>query len=151
MILSQAFLDWIVSNSSLVVGNLLTNSSKVIGLFLGIDRSEILAEHQSPLLTFSTWYSTMECKPDTRSDPNGSLSKDGEIFSLQLHRSISEIIQNADPAKRGSSKRIPEKSYQVWPQTVTLVKPASKLLLLLSPQSLITPGMRRPSSFLRHA
>lgn len=67
----------------------------------------------------------------------GSLSN----ISLQLHRSAVEILHNAETVKGGSSKRIPEKSYQVWPQSVTLVKPASRMLLLLSPQSLITPGI----------
>ena len=59
VILSRPFLQWIYAHPSLVVGNLLADPNKVIGLFLGIDKSEILPEHRSPLLTFSDWFSTM--------------------------------------------------------------------------------------------
>ncbi len=53
-------LGWIYSNPSLLVGNLFADPAKVIGLFLGVDRSEILPEHRTTLLTFQNWFTTMD-------------------------------------------------------------------------------------------
>jgi hypothetical protein len=60
VILSRPLFDWIYSNPSLLVGNLFADPAKVIGLFLGVDRSEILPEHRTTLLTFQNWFATMD-------------------------------------------------------------------------------------------
>ena len=55
VILGQAFLDWIYTHPHSYVGSAFKDSTKVIGLLLGITKDHVKAEHRTELPTFAVW------------------------------------------------------------------------------------------------
>ena len=105
MILSRPFLDWVVRHPALVIGNLFKNPTKVIGLLLGVDESEILPEHKSVLLTSDDWFEMLKVTDEKSvnglavapSSPNGSVAEpmeqksvDGEVNETNEANGIAE-------------------------------------------------------------
>ena len=114
VVLGQNFLDWIISNPhSSCIGGLFKDSTKVIGLLLGISKDHVKAEHRSILLTFAVWKFLLVIKPN-----------DHEGLSQSLARAVSSMMPNQMPLYV-----LPRsvKKFKIWPQPVQ-----DKVLLILS-------------------
>lgn len=115
VILGQSLLDWIYSHPGLIIGNLLKDSTKVIGLLLGITKdNDVKPEHRAELLTFAIWKFMFTIK-----------DHDHDNLTLNIARALSMIMNN-------NSYVLPRpmKKFKIWPESGT--PNDHKILLILS-------------------
>lgn len=116
VILSRPFLDWVFRYPSLVIGNLFKNPSRVIGLLLGVDGSNILSEHKSTLVTFQNWFQVIKITDLNQERSQNQTLTDGQADhelnpelprqDLNQHLSKDSIISNyskVNKSPKGSS------------------------------------------------
>ena len=73
VILGQTFLDWIYTHPLSNIGSLFKDSTKVIGLLLGITKDNVKAEHRAELLTFAVWKFLLTIKANEHENLSQSL------------------------------------------------------------------------------
>ena len=103
VILGQSFLDWIYTHPHSNIGNFFKDSTKVIGLLLGINKDHVKAEHRAELLTFAVWKFLLSIKPN-----------DHDHLSTSLVKAVSSIMPNQVPYIMPR----PMRKFRVWPQPV---------------------------------
>ena len=113
VILGQTFLDWIYTHPQSSIGSLFKDSTKVIGLLLGITKEHVKAEHRSELLTFAVWKFLLTIK-----------ANEHEILSQTLIRAVSSMMPNQSIPYVMPR---PMRKFRVWPQPVQ-----DQVLLLLN-------------------
>lgn len=113
VILSQSFLDWLYTHPMSSIGSLFKDSTKVIGLLLGITKDHVKAEHRAELLTFAVWKFLLTIKPN-----------DYQALSQSLIKAVSSMMPN-QPIAYVMPR--PMRKFKVWPQTIQ-----DKALLILN-------------------
>ena len=109
VILGQTFLDWIYTHPLSNIGSLFKDSTKVIGLLLGITKDNVKAEHRAELLTFAVWKFLLTIK-----------ANEHENLSQSLIRAVLSMM----PSKNDNQSSMPYvmprpmRKFKVWPQPV---------------------------------
>jgi hypothetical protein len=113
VIVSLAFLEWVYSHPGLMIGNLFKDSTKVIGLLLGVTKDHVRPEHQAELLTFACWKHVLTIK-----------AEDNEALTLTLVKavaSISNMTLNINNNNNNNNSLYveprPTKKFRIWPPT----------------------------------
>ena len=121
VILSPNFLKWIFDHPSLVFGNLL-NPEKVLGLLLGVTPSDILPEHRSSLILFSSWKLI-------------NVVENSSSFIQKVYSETQTILSRSKPARIAEKevKMTANKGLQVRPSSFSLLRPE---LFLFFPKTL---------------
>ena len=104
VILGQSLLDWVFTHPKSSIGNLFKDSTKVIGLLLGITKDHVKAEHRAELLTFAVWKFLLNIK-----------ANDHEQLSQTLVRAVSSMMPNSNFSYVMPR---PMRKFRVWPQPV---------------------------------
>ena len=113
VILGQAFLDWVYTHPLSSIGNLFKDSTRVIGLLLGITKDHVKAEHRAELLTFAVWKFMLTVKPNDHEQLANSLVK--AVSSMMPNQHLPYVMPR------------PMRKFKVWPQPVQ-----DKVLLMLN-------------------
>lgn len=104
VILGQSFLDWLFTHPNSNIGNLFRDSTRVIGLLLGITKDHVKAEHRAELFTFAVWKFLLTIK-----------ANDYQALSQSLIKAVSSMMPSQQVAYVMPR---PMRKYKVWPQTI---------------------------------
>ncbi len=128
VIVGQSFLDWVYSHPGLLVGNLFSDPTKVIGLLLGITADAIKSEHRAELLTFAVWKHIYPIK-----------SNDTENLMNSVKKAVASMTSPATPTTPSppviSSYVEPKpllKKFRIWPPCKSVTLQHDKIMLMLS-------------------
>ena len=110
VILGQTFLDWIYTHPLSSIGSLFKDSTKVIGLLLGINKDNVKAEHRAELLTFAVWKFLLTIKANEHENLSQSLIR-AVLSMMPSSRNNPNNNQSAMPYVMPR----PMRKFKVWP------------------------------------
>ena len=89
------------------IGGLFKDSTKVIGLLLGITKDNVKAEHRAELLTFAVWKFLLTIK-----------ANEHEHLSESVIKAVSSMIPMTNQSPMTYVMPRPMRKFRVWPQPV---------------------------------
>ena len=112
VILGQTFLDWIYTHPLSNIGSLFKDSTKVIGLLLGISKDNVKAEHRAELLTFAVWKFLLTIKANEHENLSQSLIR--AVLSM-MPSSRNNPNNNQSQSSMPYVMPRPMRKFKVWP------------------------------------